>query len=390
MNNKLIKNTLVNVNKMGVSYLAEIIEPEGKNAFLSISGSKKGSRYCGGGLAISDLWELNLLFLLIGKISALIISSDARERKVAYFNSRSRFFAGETKCFNGKWFYRLKVYSTYFKDKETGEISYFKGHQIRPAGRGFFIQEFDFPISYKGINAANEFARSLKESVETFLLELVGELDGNVLDLIQKGQVLIGGELPWFNSNGGGEVVTLPKPLFVTLCDHLRRQPLTPDAFASRLGLTLAAGSGQLNPTSRYDPRFLERGLLIDRVRRGFNSLHYLITEVPREAFVESPDLSHLFHSSPPSEWHSWIKTTFSNDEYSNGRRLSLHIAEFELEAFEGGVRWGIAPELEQLRTLAIRLFDLKRHFHGDDEMTLVVAELINRFISIKRHLGDV
>ena len=380
---------LVDVRIEPSRYTGQILDI-GQHTFFSVTGGKKGSRHQGGGIATPDLLTLNLLSSLIGKISDLTTPADARECRVADFISRSRLFAGETKCFHEQWFYRIKIYTTYFKDKKTGKISFFKDHQLRPAGRGYFIQEFDFPISSEGINVAKEFVASLKEAVETCLVGLVGELNGDVLDLIQKEQVLIGGELPWFNSNGSGEAVTLSKPLFVTLCDHLRKQPLTPDALATRLGLTLAAGGGQLNPAARYDPRFLERGLLLDRVHRGFNSLHYLITEVPREALEESPDLTHLFHGSPPGEWPSWIKATFSNDEYSTGRRLSLHVAEFEVEAFEGGLRWGIASELRQLRTLAIRLFDLKRHFQSDDTMTETVAELIKRFISITRHIGDV
>jgi hypothetical protein len=165
---------------------------------------------------------------------------------------------------------------------------------------------------------------------------------------------------------------------------------MTPNHLSSLLGLTPAAGDNQLNPASRYDPRFLERGLLLDRIQKGFDSLHYLVTQMPQEALEESSTLVYLFEEIPQGNWSEWISATFSNDEYSKGRLQSYHLAVFEIEAFEGGMECGIVPELPQLRASAIRLFDLKRHFQGNNAMLEIIDTLIERFIAVTEEINHV
>jgi len=208
--------------------------------------------------------------------------------------------------------------------------------------------------------------------------------------LIRSEQVLVGGEPPWLNSDTSLETVVLHKSLFDLLCDKLREEPLTPNRLAINLGLTPDAGNNLLSPASRYDPRFSERGFLLDRVREGFDSLHYLITQIPMESLEESPTLTHLFEEETLGKWPDWISATFSNDEYSTGRRQSFHFAEFEIEAFEGGMEWGITPESSHLRSSAIRLFDLRRHFRRDKSMTEKIDTLVERFIEINKETGHV
>lgn len=365
-----------------------IVVHHGGGDFLSIAGSKKGSRYQGGGIRVSDLNKLGEMTRLIGRISDLKQSKDAKEARVDFFDDRGWLVTGETRCFEGRWFYRIKAYTNFFADKEAGELHYFKNHELRPSGRGFYIKEFDFSISTSGIDLAMAFSKKLEKSVEDYLCGRIGQTEDDSHRLIRNGQMLVGGAPLWVNSDLTLERVTLHKPLFNILCEKLRVEPLTPNRLAIRLGLTSESGDRQLNPSSRYDPRFLEQGYVVDRVRRGFDSVNYLITQIPKESLDESPSLAYLFKGHPPGKWPDWISATFSNDDYSNGRNSSLHFAEFEIGAFEGGFEWGIIPALRQLRVTAVRLFDLKRHFESDKYITMSVAALIQRFVSVTEEAG--
>lgn len=369
-------------------YRLELVELRDGDPFWAICGSKKGSHHCGGGIPIPDLHCLYGICNLIDKIALLDAGAGKTETKISYFSYRNRILCGETRLFSYGYFYRIKGYSNYFS--KDHDIHYYKQHQLRPVGSGFYIQEFDFPISPSGIEEARNFSKKIRETIENYLAKLVGPMESSALDLIRNERVLIGGEPPWLNSDMSHKTVKLPKPLFDHLCDKLREEPLTPKRLAINLDLAPDVGENQLNPASRYDPRFFKNGLLLDRVRKGYDSLHYLVTEIPQEALEESPTLNYLFEQQPPGKWPDWISATFSNDEFTTGRRQSFHFAEFEIEAFKGGMQWGIVPELSQLRASALRLFDLKRHFQDDRPMMENVNRLIQRFFEVTKETNHV
>ncbi|MCP4611719.1 MAG: hypothetical protein GY845_23665 [Planctomycetes bacterium] len=374
------KETLVNISSGHLSYKLERIDIE--NSFWAVCGSKKGSRFSGGGIIISDLQFLYGICHLIDQIDFLDIETGETETKVSCYSNRNRVICGETRIFRDQYFYRIKEYVNYFKNKD-GEINYYKDHQLKQAGRGFFIREFDFELSSSGIEMAKEFSLKVRETIEDYLVELVGELDGGTLNLIRNKQVIIRGETPWLSTDMSLERVLKDKPLQEDLYDKLRIEPFTADQLAIHFGLTLDACKSLLNTASRYEPRFFEQGFLLDRICKGYDSTHYLVTEMPHEALEESPTLTCLFKENPPGRWPDWISATFSNDEYSRGRRQSCHFARFEIDAFEGGAEWGIVPELNKQRALAMRLFDLRRHFQNDDSMTDDILKLIGKFVTL-------
>jgi len=349
--------------------------------WLSLNGSKKGSKFTGGGITIPNLEFVNEICRIIKQIASLDKTPSKDEMKVCFFNHRSKTVTGETRNFKGKWFYRVKCYQNYFT--KNGQLFFYKGHELKPAGKGFFIQEFDFPLNGSAKDEASEFVDKLQCVIEKELIEKRDVEDPNVLELIHKEQLLIGGDPVWINSGTDLEPLTLHKPLFDIVCDKLRQQPLTPDALAINLGLSQDEGNRQVHPNSRYDPRFLDKGFLLDRVHKGFTSHHYLITQIPQEALDESPTLTNLFDEVPLGNWEDWKRVTFSNDEYSTGKLQSYHIAQVELDAYEGGIEVGIEPQLSQMRVTAIRLFDLKRHHERDVEKSEEVQELIDRFTAV-------
>ena len=353
----------------------------GNGPFLAVAGSKKGGRHMGGGIPVPDLLFLDQIVRLTNQIASLTEEPTEDEAKVCFFSHRGKTVTGETRNFRDEWFYRVKCYQNYFT--KNGEMMFYKDHALKPAGRGFFIQEFDFPISASGIKEAQEFSETIQKTVHEQLDEKFEEEVDDVLGLISSGRLLVGGEPAWIDSEPDLDALTLHKPLFEFTCDKLREQPLTPDALATHLGLTPEAGERQLHPNSRYDLRYLDKGFLLDRVRKGFTSLHYLITQIPQEALEQSPALTYLFDEDSPGNWEEWKRATFSNDEYSTGKLQSYHIAEVELDAYEGGMEVGIEPQLSQMRATAIRLFDLKRHHERDAEKSEEVQELIDRFTAV-------
>jgi hypothetical protein len=362
-------------------YRLELVRLENCDPFLAICGSKKGSSHCGGGIVIQGLQVLYGICNLIEQIVNLDNEMGNNETKVSCFSNRNIAFCGEIDFVNGQSFYRIKKYTNYFT--KNGVRHFYKQHQLRPAGNGRYIQEFDFPVSSTGVEEVKDVSSTIRDTIECRLFEMVDLEEADTLDLIRNEQVLIGEELPWFNVDTNMETVVLHKPIFEILCDKLREEPMTPNHLSGLLGLTPAAGDNQLNPASRYDLRFLERGFLLDRIHKGFDSLHYLVTQMPQEALEESSTLAYLFEESPQGNWSEWISATFSNDEYSKGRLQSYHLAVFEIEAFEGGMECGIVPKLSQLRATAIRLFDLKRHFLGDGSMLENIDMLIERYVMV-------
>ncbi|MDA7618217.1 hypothetical protein N8703_02840 [Verrucomicrobia bacterium] len=353
----------------------------GKGEYLALRGSKKGSRYLGGDIAVPDLLFLDQIVHLIHQIASLTEEPTEDEAKVCFFNHRGKTVTGEIRNFDDDWFYRVKCYQNYFT--KDGKIKFYKGHMLKPAGYGFYIQEFDFPLSAVGIHEALTFAERLQNAVHQQLIEKFKEEVDDVLELMSSDRLLVGGETVWIDSEPDLDALILHKPLFELTCDKLREQPLTPDSLSTHLGLTPEAGERQLHPNSRYDLRFLDKGFLLDRVRKGFTSLHYLITQIPQEALEQSPALTYLFKEDPPDNWEEWRRATFSNDEYSTGKLQSYHIAQVELDAYEGGLEMGIEPQSSQMRATAIRLFDLKRYHQRDAEKSEEVQKLIDRYTAV-------
>ena len=365
-------------------YRLELVRLDGKDPFLTILGSKKGSQYCGGGIPIQGLQDLSGICNLIDQATFLNneIECTSVETKVNCFSFRNSAICGEVRLLDGRPFYRIKRYTNYFA--RGGRINPNHQHQLDPVGKGFYIQEFDFPVSSTGIEEVKEISCGIRDAIEHRLLEMVDQEEVSEVDFIGNEQVLVGGEPPWFNSDTSMETIVLSRSLFDILCERLREQPMTSDSLAISLGLTPAAGGIQLSTGSRYNPRFLERGFMLDRIRKGLgSSWHYLLTQIPQEALEESPSLCYLFEKSPPGKWLDWIKATFSNDEYSTDRWKSYHFARFEIQAFEGGIVCGIDPSLSQLRATAIRLFDLKRHFINDDSMLSNIDRLAESFVEV-------
>lgn len=376
-----MSSVLIQLERFPRKYRLELLEFGGKK-FLAISGSKKGGQHLGGGIKLPDLEFVNGITRILKRMAS-IECPKRDESKVCFFNHRNKFVSGETRKFKDQWFYRLKCYQNYFT--KNGEVFFMRDHALKPSGRGFYLQEFDFPLSDSGVNDAQEFSDELQRNIEQVVASKLGAIETDELCLIRNGRILVGGDLPWVDSSSDLETLTLHKSLFDLICDKLREQILTPNALANHLGLTPEAGDRQLNPNSRYDIRYLGNGYLLDRVRRGFTSLHYLVTQIPEDALAQSPALTYILLNSAPEKWSEWKRATFSNDEYSNGKLQSFHTVVFELDAYEGGIEVGIEPELNQIRTTAIRLFDLKRHYEQDRDKTTKVQKLIDRFIAVTK-----
>jgi hypothetical protein len=369
-------------------YRLELVRLGDGDPFLAICGSKKGSHHTGGGIPISCLQSTYGICDLIDQIAQLSIADEGIERKVSSFAFRNRVFAAEVREFNNHLYYRVKIYANYFS--KSGKIHFYKQHQLKPVGRGFFIQEMDFPLTSSGVENALKFSHKIRETVENRLVESLNEDYEDALSLIRNDQVIVGGELAWINSDNDLETVVLYKSLFVSMCEKLRELPMTSNQFAISMGLSPDVGANLLSPSSRYDPRFFQEGLILDRVLSGFGSLHYLVTQVPMEAFEESPTLAKLLEKDLSGKWPEWVSATFSNDEYSRGKWQSYHIAEFEIETLEGGLDLGVIPTLIQLRSSAVRLFDLRRHFDVDRSMAQDIEKLIMRFNAVIKETGYV
>jgi len=361
------------------TYRLAVIEVEGGDRFWAISGSKKGGRHLGGGIPIPNRQTLYGICNLLQRIAVIQTPDESIEAKVDLFSFKNRVYCGETREIYGKWYYRIKAYSNFFvRDRK---VCFYKNHELRPVGRGFYIQEFDFPISHEGVEEVICFANSLKETIED---TISSKFLPDSKELIRNDRLLCDRELPWLNTPITQEVRTLGKPLFGLLCDKLREGPLTTRQVSSELEVSSSAIENHLCTSARYAPDFLREGFLLDRVNTGFDSLNYLINQIPNEALNESPTLLKLFDINPIGKWPAWKKATFSNDEYSKARAQSLSFAQFELDTFEGGLTWGLVPEVAQLRALAIRLFDLLRHYKKSNaELDGNLDSLVRRFIKI-------
>lgn len=373
-------------------YRLDLVELNNGDSFWAVCGSKKGSKHTGGGIPISGYRLLYGLYYIINNIAFLNSNKIEPNVKLCCFYHRNRVICGETRVFDNQLFYRVKAYTNFFR--RNNEFYYYKNHELRPSGRGFYIQEFDFPVSSEGIDEAKIFSIKIQEAIENYLQEMVARIDSdlfdmaddigqNVIDLLRGEQIIVGGKPLWVNSDENLETEIVHNPLFDVLCERLREEPLNLSDLTKSLNLVPEGCDEQINPNSRYDYRLLERGLLLDRIKSGFNSLHYLVTQIPQEAIVESPTLVRLFDKNLCNDWNRLISTTFSNDEYSQGRRFSYHLAKAEIDAIEGGLGNGIKPKTSKLRSIAIRLFDLKRHFQQDQEMSEKVSNLIERYVEI-------
>ncbi len=373
-------------------YSLDLVELNNNDVFWSVSGSKKGSIHTGGGISIPDFKFLYGLCGIINNIALLRTSVISSDRKVCCFHHRNRVICGETKIFNNTIFYRVKAYSNYFR--RNNEFFNYKDHELKPSGRGFFIQEFDFPVTVEGVEEAKAFSKMILQGIEQYLIEIISQKCSNIIDaanamgaslidLLHGEQIIIDGKPLWLTFDENQAIEILHRPLFEIICDRLREEPLNSSYLATSLNLRPETCEEQISPNSRYDYRFFQSGLLLDRLRRGYNSINYLVTQIPREALNESPTLSRLFYDNLNDSWRDWISATFSNDEYAQGRRLSYHVLKFEIDSIEGGVEHGIKPELSKLRSIAVRLFDLKRYFKQDRELHVEICSLVDRFLEI-------
>lgn len=374
------------LNFEGRKYLLNTVTLEGHKPFWAIEGSKKGTRHTGGGIAIYNMHVMEGLCHLLRNCDALDSPlPNSTESKVDYFSLNSRDYCGETRCFDGDWYYRIKAYNSNFSNKE-GDIKFYKGHKLNPSGFRFYIQEFDFPLIKNGDDEATQFANTIKSTIESHLENIVSGYTDKPLPLLRNNQLLVDNELPWINTCKTGTSMSLGKPIHDIICDQLRKEPLSIDQLSAQVNITPQTAKDILPlMTARYDKLFLDRNILLDRLSRDYDSTHYLATEIPIDVIQTSPTLVKLFENTTGDDWIAWKNVTFSNDEYSKGRSLSISFAEFAIEAFEGGMKWGLVPDLGKVRATAIRLFDLVRHCEGQEQQAETVKTLVDRFISIAR-----
>ncbi len=115
------------------TYRLAVIELDGGDRFWAISGSKKGGKHSGGGIPIPNLQTLYGICKLLERIAVIQSKDEAIEAKVDLFSLKNRVYCGETREINGKWYYRIKVYSNFFvRDRE---VCFYKNHELRPVGR---------------------------------------------------------------------------------------------------------------------------------------------------------------------------------------------------------------------------------------------------------------
>ena len=172
-----IKDLILSKNIGPLTYISEIITAKNKNQFLSISGSKKGSEHRGGGIIISNMSFLHDFINLVKLVLSLNENEDLEETCIGVLVERNRALTGEIRNFHGKWFYRVKEYVNNFKTRDTDEIRYFKEHRLKPSGFGFYIKEFDIPISVEGKKLTTDFTESLLSKIETILKNKTGKSD---------------------------------------------------------------------------------------------------------------------------------------------------------------------------------------------------------------------
>jgi hypothetical protein len=374
--------SLVDVHLDGSPYSADLIQGNKPNPFLAISGAKKGSKRKGGGIIVADLRSLDSFLNLIGVIGFLELPADPKEERVAFSSEKTRFLSGETKLFDNKWFFRVKVYQNFFRDAETGSYVSMRQHELRPAGFRFFIQEMDFPINEQGKLFAQTFIARIYESIKESLHRLFLNGEEDLVELTRQWKILVGGELPWITGEGQTKATYLPEPLLDTVCQCLMDDPYTDQSLAAKFHINPSLAATFTNPSVRYAPEFLARGIAVDRLRGLHSNIQYQATKIPQKALQQSPMLTDLLDEKAGEDWPSWKKVTFSNDQYPQGRPASLSYAKFEVEAFCGGRAWGVPVDINKARATALRLFDLKRYFEKQKEGLDDVRELSKRFTS--------
>ncbi|MGV8118917.1 MAG: hypothetical protein AB2L14_04035 [Candidatus Xenobiia bacterium LiM19] len=373
------RTTLMSLYYYDCPYILEIVDT-GKGPFLSFQGSKKGCKFTGGGISIPSVIVFDELIKLISLIQKLEPDSKSEECRVGFFLDRSRLLAGETRKFKDKWFYRIKAYKNYFVDKETGEPKVYKDHDLKPEGRGYFIQEFDIPISSKGKEFASQLVRELQQAIINNMSCLFGKNGPDILNASRQQLMLSNGDLPWVTSQRENPLHTLNQPLIETVCSLLQDEEFSCLKLAERLRLSRNIAFYYLNMFSRYFPLFLEKGILLDRSRNPDGGLCYQATIIPPKTLIESPDLKELLLESRDEQWPVWKRVTFSNDAYPQSKLASYHYAEYEVSSICGARVWGIPNEINQLRTVALRLFDLERYYQNDEEKMKEIKKLKDCF----------
>lgn len=363
------------------SYCAELVERDNSKPFLALSGARKGSRHKGGGIPVFDLRGLDNLLNLIATIKLLKISKKPIESKVAFSSEKSRYLSGETKLIDDQWYYRVKAYKNFFIDSDGAYVN-LKSQELRPAGFKFFIQEFDFPITKKGKEIAENLVSNIYSEVSNALNKKFKFKDSNCLPNIRDMSVVSSGEVPWITASGEDNAVLSTEPLLNTVCQTLMDDPYTDQSLAAKLNITTNLATSFTNPAVRYAPEFLAMGVAVDRIRGVHGNLQYQATKIPQKALLQSPMLTEILSENAGGDWPTWKKVTFSNDQFPQGRPASLSYAKFEVEAFCGGRDWGVPVDMNKSRATALRLFDLMRYFEKQKEGMDEVRELIKRFTS--------
>ncbi|MFX0097439.1 MAG: hypothetical protein ACFE7E_06740 [Candidatus Hodarchaeota archaeon] len=318
---------------------------------------------------------------MIEKISYLNPTSNSPETIVSFLCDRTRLITGETKDINDQWFYRVKAYQSGFIDRDTGEWIPFKGHELRPSGRGKYVREFDIPISAEGNSLVREFKAQLYESMERIMRHIFRNNDIEFISSIRNFMILSEGDLPWITTPSNSEILLVNKSIFDSICEFILEEEVSDEIIASRLNISKDLARSLINVFSRYNPIFLNEGLVIDRFRSLYGNIHFQATQVPLFALRESPCLDKLLHEDADGQWPAWKRVTFSGDNYPQSKRASLEFARYEVISFCGGKRLNLPVDKNLARATALRLFDLMRYYEGQPEEAQEVRELALYFV---------
>jgi hypothetical protein len=315
------------------------------------------------------------------KIRHLESTDGSSERTISFISDRTRLITGETKDIAGKWFYRIKVYGSGFIDKKTGEWIPFRGHELRPSGRWKYIQELDIPVTKEGIDLVKKLKTQLYGNLEWLLKNIHKNNEIEFVDSIRNYIILSDGDLPWITTPIDTEIISLNESIFDAICEYIEEEEVTDEIVASRLNISKNLAKRFINVFSRYDPIYLNKGLVVDRFRGPHGNIHFRASQIPLAALRESPCLDKLLHGGASGKWPAWKRVTFSGDDYPQSKRASLEFARYEVRAFCGGKRWDVPFEESIARSVALRLFDLLRYYENQQAQLKIVEALAQDFI---------
>jgi hypothetical protein len=370
----------------GAPYVAELVDA-GSTPFLALSGSRLGRGSTAGGILVPDLWALDDIVSLMRVVYDLKTKGKSLAGPVACVSIGRRVFCGETVESDGRWYYRIKGYSPFFRERDTGEVIFYRDHAIRPAGHGRFIQEFDVPVSAEGKAFVARFAEELYGCLEARLQRSLGRTADDTLDLIRAGVLFADGDLAWVGANPTSEVALRDQPIRSAATGLLMEEGWTTDRLAERLRVSQALANRLVNVGARYGRHYLGSGVLLDRSRSPHGNPQFRATRVPRAVLDDCPLLARLLEVDAGGHWPAWRRVIFSNDDYGQDRLVSLHLAELEVDALCGGLAWSVRPTQQPVQALAVRLFDLGRHFGQDSERLSDLGHLVERFLEATREV---